>query len=598
MSREFGSGDPFLRENPRECPKKEEFKIKKLKRENSQKTVDKQKIRKKREKNSELEIETVTEPAASIEGSEQAVEQAGVEAGETRVANGLDSTLIQTAETPDATLPSADKMNAILSKAKKVSSVALMSQAEIDKLVRQRQEAIDEYQDIVAKESSLKTTKPINPFDNLEPSDYQRLVQEKIITEESVKCFIEIDNEIAKFQSLPNPSLEAKTQLETLLNLRNSVKEGLESKIKEEQQKTAIKNEEQIRYQVEVYKERAQKLDKIISEIGSNPRVRDYLHTIAEKEMEEFFDQREREKKEYETKVAKIRQEIIDTSARFVQSLKDRYNNAFKRLEVLFEDKEISDKLAQILDEKDEQKQRDGLAQARKHLIKSIIEGEGVKQLKNPAEIIPWADVVTSIPHGTAMNYLDNSHKDLQIMASLGNERAKKLLEQYKQIIKSNEIIRRLVGPKWYTDPNSKEKRLSRFYTAFEQRKKNDRDGTTARHKREREEAIKREAKFREVIKGIIERGGFILENAPIINGAGKWAVRLERKKSKKSDGKYYWEVVEMSAPVMGLKVGDTSPLNMGSFIEWFRTSSRKFFVMHGDDRLERLIYKPEEQTY
>jgi hypothetical protein len=248
----------------------------------------------------------------------------------------------------------------------------------------------------------------------------------------------------------------------------------------------------------------------------------------------------------------------------------------------------------------------------RSRLITAIIEGEGDKQLKNPKEIVPWKVTSTSISYGPAINDLRffQTEQALRAAAEAGNEQAKKLLEQREQILNENEAIRRLVGPQWITDRRTGERRMGAFWAAFETRKKNDEDGITAARKEERKEAAKREAAFKEAVDAIIARGGFVVEVPVVKNirgqkaviGKERGAVRLEKGRSPervvkdpktgretKKGGNEYWKVVEIFGAAGGLKVGQTSPLNMGAFPQWFREAAKPYFVMSGEDFIERM---------
>jgi hypothetical protein len=94
-------------------------------------------------------------------------------------------------------------------------------------------------------------------------------------------------------------------------------------------------------------------------------------------------------------------------------------------------------------------------------------------------------------------------------------------------------------------------------------------------------------------IKEIIEKGGFIVE-MPIIKevkgkkevvGRQTGAVLLEKCVSKK--GNQYWKIVEV-AGISGLKIGDSSPLDMRSFPWWLRKAAERYFREKGN--LEDLI--------
>jgi hypothetical protein len=310
----------------------------------------------------------------------------------------------------------------------------------------------------------------------------------------------------------------------------------------------------------------------------------------------------EKERQAFQAKIEQERKKIVQEAGRYIQSLSARHANAFKRISDLTDNEKIADELVQVIRKGDERKQQSVLDKVRSSLMSSIIDGEGEKQLKDPKEIVPWKVGPTSIQYGDAMNFLrfHETEKALQAAAEAGDEYAKKMLEQREQIIADNEIIRRLVGPQWITDRKTNEKRMGAFWAAFETRKKNDKEGVTAARKKEREEAAKREAAFKKETEEIIKRGGFVVE-VPVIKkvrdkrevvGKQKGVVRLEKGKSKK--GNEYWKVAEVFGTTNGLKVGDASPLDMRSFPQWLSRSAKPYFVMHGEDFIERLAYEEE----
>ena len=63
--------------------------------------------------------------------------------------------------------------------------------------------------------------------------------------------------------------------------------------------------------------------------------------------------------------------------------------------------------------------------------------------------------------------------------------------------------------------------------------------------------------------------------------------MRLEKVKAK--SGNEVWKVVEVSSAIHGLKVGDTSPLDMRSFPNWLREAAEPHFTKRGGDFYERL---------
>lgn len=494
----------------------------------------------------------------------------------------------------EATIPSVEDLDALLRESENVATIASLSEKEIDEMVERRQESLERLRDVdTIRESRLQKVENYNPLGDLESSDYERLVKEEMIDPEYADRMKKLDAVISKLESLDYPSVDAKAELDKLSEIRNTFREKIESQIEERQQEIAARREEVKSKVLEHYAKRVEELERTIMEIESNPRVLERLQTMAEEERRAF-----------EAKIEKERQAILQEAARYIQSLGSRHGNAFKRLGEIVGDEKIGEALVQVMTEGDLKKQQSTFDSVRSRLINAIIDGEGKKQLKNPAEIVPWRGGSTTIRYGDAIDFLrfHGTKQALQVAAETGNEQAKKFLAERDQIITSNEVIRKIVGPQWVTDRKTGQKRMTAFWAAFETRKKNDEGGITEARKKEREEAAKREAEFKKSIKGIIERGGFVVD-VPVVKkirgrnvvvGKEKGAVRLEKAVSKK--GNEYWKVVEaFGAATNGLEVGNTSPLDMRSFPVWLGESAKPYFVMRGKDFDERLMYESEE---
>jgi len=505
----------------------------------------------------------------------------------------------------EAAMPSIEDVDALLRESENIVKVAAMSEKEIDEMIKRRQEALDRLRELdLIRESRLQEAERYNPLGDLRPDDYDRLVQEGMIDMSYAERLKKLGDVIAKFEAIDYPTADTKAQLERLSQVRNAFREKLESQIAERQQEIAAQREEMKNNALKYYAEEVEKLQQIIKEIEANPRVIERLRIMAEKERQAF-----------QAKIEQEQKRIIQEATRYLQSLGARHTNAFRRIGNFVGNEKIVDELMQAFTEGDDRKQRNTLDKVRSRLIDAIINGEGEKQLKDPKEIVPWKVTPTTIRYREAMNFLQwhETEKALQAAAEAGNRQAQKLLEQRKQIILGNEILRRLVGPEWITDRKTGKRHMSAFWAAFETRKKNDKEGITAVRQKEREEAIKREATFKKETEEIIKRGGFVVE-VPIIKvvrgkreivGREKCAVRLEKGKSKerivkdpktgkeiKKGGNEYWKVVEIFGTTNGLKVGDVSPLDMRAFPQWFRDSARPHFVKHGEDFVERLIYR------
>ncbi len=508
---------------------------------------------------------------------------------------------VEISEIKEAEMPSIEELDALLRESESVAIAASMSEKEIDEMIERRQELLNRLQNVeLIVESRAQRVENFNPLKNLKSSDYERLVQEDIIDLPYAKRLKRIDDVIAKLEALDYPSADAKAELEKLSEVRNAFREKLESQIEERQQEIAMRCDELKNKVFEHYRARAEELERTIAEIESNRRVVERLQVMAKKEMQDVFTKREAEKKAFEAKIEQERKAFIKEATRYVQSLGARHRNAFKRLGELLDNEKITDELMALLDEEDVRKQQSAFDRARSRLINAIIDGEGERQLKDPKEIVPWKVAPTCVRYREAIDFLRfcETKEALGRVAGAGDKQAQKLLEQRDQIIRENEVIRRLVGPQWVTDRKTGKKRMTAFWAAFETRKKNDKEGITAARKKEREEAAKREAAFKKESKEIIKRGGFVIE-APIIKEIRgervvvvkeKGAVRLEKRKSKK--GNEYWEVVEICGATPQLKVGSVSPLDMRSFPQWLRESAKLYFIKQGENFVERLAYK------
>jgi len=491
------------------------------------------------------------------------------------------------------TLPDIKDLDSLLEESEKVATVASLSEKEIDELVEKRQESLERLQNVDAiREQRLQRTEKFNPLKDLIPADYDRLVQEGMIDTDYAKRLKKLDAVIAKLESLDYPTADAVAELERLTQVRNSFRERIESQIEEKQQELSERRENIKNKVLEHYEKRAEELEEIIAEIESNPRVIERLHAMAEQE-----------RKEFEEKIEQERKKLLVEAARFIQSLSVRHANAFNRLGEITGNEKIAEDLLKALEEEDKRKQRSIFDKVRNSIIESIIDGEGKQQLKEPKEIVPWEVRSTSIPYIDAMDTLrySGTTEALQVAADAGNEQAKHLLEQREKILGENEVLRKLVGRKWITDRKTGKKYLGAFWSAFETRKENDKNGITEKRKKEREEAARREAEFQKAAAEIIKRGGFVVE-VPIFKqikgkrqviGKEKGVVRLEKAKSKK--GNEYWKVVETFGATNGLDVGDASPLNMRSFPQWFRDSARIHFTLNGENFVERLGYETKE---
>jgi len=232
-------------------------------------------------------------------------------------------------------MPSVEDLDTLLRESESVAAVASMSEKEIDEMVERRQESLERLQELdLIQESRLRKVEGFNPLQDLKPSDYERLVQEKIIDAPYAERLKKLDGLVAKLESLDFPSAAAKIELERLSSVRNTFRERIESQIAERQQEITTRREEVKNKVLEHYAKRTEELKRIIAEIESNPRVIERLQTIAEKE----------------------RKKIIQEAAHYIQSLGARHANAFKRIGYLTENEKIAVELIQILGEGDKRR--------------------------------------------------------------------------------------------------------------------------------------------------------------------------------------------------------------------------------------------------
>lgn len=487
------------------------------------------------------------------------------------------------------TLPDIEDLDSILEESERVIAAASLSEKCIDEMVEKRQELLERLQNVnVIRGQCLSRVENYNPLRDLTSADYERLVSEEIVDTACAERLKKLDGVITRLESLDHPTDDAIAELERLTQLRICFHEKLESQIGKRQQEILERRAEVKSKVLEHYAKRTGVLEGVIAEIEANPRVVERFNAIAE-----------RERKALEEEIEKL---LVSTS-QFTQSLSTRHAKIFERLGEITGNESIVQDLLKALMEEHGRKQQSVFDRVRNRLIESVIEGEGERQLQKPKEVVPWAVRSTTIPYIEAMNSLRyrGNREALKAVADAGNEQAKRLLEQCEQILNENKVLRKLVGRKCTTDRKTGKKYLGAFWTAFETRKENDKNGITEARKKKRKETAKREAEVQKVTTEIIKRGGFVV-TVPVVRqirgkqqvvGKKEGVVRLEKTRSKK--GNEHWTVAEISGVTNGLQVGSTSPLNMSSFPSWLRESARNKFIMHGEDFDELLVYESEE---
>lgn len=528
-------------------------------------------------------------------------------------------------------IPELESIDGILEESEKIASLSALTEEEANELLEKRFSAIEELRDLngAVKERLASREEPLA---GISPDDYGKLAEEGLITVTDAARLEKISQIIGKLEALENPSAAASAEMERLKKLKETAGEKIESRIEDERLATAERMEEMKNKMMADAIEKADKLEKIISEAEGNPEVLEKLQTMAEEEMSKIEEEKNKEKEKFLKEVE-----------RSVQSVSVKHASAFKRLADVSEDEQAAEKLkGDTEEEKNKELERfsrstsmtpksdDAFGQAleqigafkrlaertdvfeksarisggeqlkeklfeglknsdrsvlksvidgvRSRVLKAIIEGEGEKQIKSLREIVPWLSH-SSVPYFDAVDFLRyrGTERSLRDLAAKGDERAKKLVESRDRIISENEILRMLIGKKWVVDKKNGSKKPSAIFAAFETRKENDKKGITEARKKAREEAEKQKAEFTKEAKEVVERGGFIVREPIKKKVKGRWqevggkklAVRVEKVEAK--TGNMVWKIAEIVGETNSIRVEQTSPLNKSSFPEWLR---------------------------
>lgn len=445
-----------------------------------------------------------------------------------------------------------------------------------------------------------------------------------------------MDKTIAEISAIKHPPPEIKTRLSELSEVRSAYHREIDGLIRQRQEEIGQRREKVKAKVIAHYAKRVEELNKLIAEIESNPKVAERLQAL-----------REQKKKEAEAREKALREEILSDCERYTQSVLARQNSAFERLAEVYRQiqaqegagmKEIKRRLTEITsweisadnlrelarlitdfrrrrqaaggsemsaeEKKEEQMIKSRLAKIRKLVETSIVDGEGKWRINHLAEIMPWEVTRSSIMYSDAISELSDAYNKeaLRKLAAEGNKRAAIALENMEAATINNSLLREIYGKYRVYDKKTGELLLGWAWQAMEERRVNDAMGITGRRREERKMAERYEEEFDSAAAEIVKRGGFIMDNIPIIEnvkglkkrvGKGKCAVRLEKKKSqlrRDASGKVvgggndYLEVVEfvgiITKPdggiekvreIMGLRSGITSTLDMRGFPEWFR---------------------------
>ncbi len=476
-----------------------------------------------------------------------------------------------------AGLPSLTELDEILAEARKAAKIAQMSEEEIDKMLAERQAALDKVKDIdLLKTERLKQLEEYEPLAGLTVEDYNRLVEEEIISADYVEKLKETDDLIEKLQSLKSLTVKEEATLEELKQLRSSCRQFLQSQIEEKRQLTINRLDKIKNKMAEHYQNKIKKLEKVIEKAEENPRALARLYDMAKQEMAE-----------HEEKIRQEEEKKLKEITRFIQSLSARQANALNRLRQVVKNENLKDDLLQALEERDSRKQQSSFDKIRSQVIKAIIAGTGEEQIKEAKEVVPW-ETKSSVNYYFAFNQLLSREVKtfLKAKQAAGDEQAQNLLKQIDQIVMADSALHKLFGKKWIKDKKTGKKRLGAFWWAFAERKKNDKEKLIKARKEEKLLEAKEEKELEEKIKEIIKRGGFIVK-VPIYKkikgerqlvGAHQGAVRLKRIKTKW--GKDCWQVVEtLGAAKKIIKIGATSTLDMAFFPSPLKTAAEHYFI-------------------
>ena len=486
-------------------------------------------------------------------------------------------------------LPDIEDLDAILEGSEKVISNASVSGEHINKMIEERAELLERLWNVeAAREQRLQRVQDYDPFRGIDAGDYEQLVSAGVIDSVNAERLTKLDDVIDRLTSLDQPTAHSAAEFKRLSRLRKSFRKQLEGQLKAKRREVSDRRAEVENKVLGHYSKRTGPLESAIAEIEADPRVSERLKALEEEEKRKL----EEEAKQFMLGVGQS-----------AESLGTRHEKVFERLaEITGNENIVQDLLSALLKERG-QKQQSVFNGVRNRLIESIIDGDGKGRLKGAGEVVPWAGRSSNNPYIDTMNDLRycGTRERLEAIAADGNTEAARLLRDCKQLADENAILRRLVGRKHIEDRETGKKLLGPFWAAFETRRQNDKDGTTAARKKKREETAKAEAEDRKLAAQILKRGGFVV-TAPVmkcINGKQRClgmkesAIRLERVKSKKNNE--MWRVAEVSGAARSLEVGSTSPLNMSSFPSWLKEAAKEKFIMRGQDFVELLSYDSEE---
>ncbi len=434
---------------------------------------------------------------------------------------------------------------------------------------------LEEHKGLVKSKESVQSTGKkryriaedyINPFDRISSRNYSLLAREGIITEGRAVLLERLNGAIIKLEGIESPDDESISGLTNASNLRDKCQLEIEENLREKREEIEEKRERVKKKVIERHEKRIRKLQERIDEIIENPFVSDRMRREEEEEREEA----KREREEYE-------REIIEGMKRSIQSLKARHENSFSEIETFTGIDGVADLLRNGLE--DENKKQI-IQKIRDRLRNAIIDKDDDEQLKDPGKVVPWKVHSSPYQYTDEVRRLSSSGemRVLREMSGSGNGEAQKLLEEAERIIAQNSILREIIGAMSFTDGEGK-KRMSLFWSAFKERKGNDKDGTTERNKKERKERERKKAEFKEKAEEMIGKGGFEVR-VPIYGKGGKVlrterAVLIVKKGESKAGDRKIWKVVEALGPEGATRLKNNQNA-IESFPEWLQDAIKQ----------------------
>lgn len=354
--------------------------------------------------------------------------------------------------------PPLDDLNELLEESAQMAQQALMSTQEVDALLKEREGYMDRY-DTASwnKKSRLQRVEGFNPLKELDPQDYDSLVDEGVVDDAYVTRLKHLDHVIHQLEAVRSGTGQIFDRLTQLLERRAAVRDWLEGQVQARKDALAERREAVRAKLEEFYVRRINELTVAIDEIEANPRVQERLEQEAEAAIAELKERR---------------QEIITEAMRYVASLSARHERAFARLTELIGAKAVRS-LMDLPKQRDPKTKARITREAQEPIMESILNGEGDAQLRDPKEIVPWVARTASIDYFGAINFLraEERMEALRKMPGAEAEPAQKLLKDRARILNENAVLRFLIGSKWHVDPRTKKKILSRFWAAFDERR-------------------------------------------------------------------------------------------------------------------------------